>query len=58
MGDEAATPVLYFREDVARHQTGSGAAQDDAFSHMTLYVLENALFDLKVLKYTFLENSK
>lgn len=58
MGDEAATPVLYFREDVARHQTGSGAAQDDAFSNMTLYVLENALFDLKVLKYTFLENSK
>lgn len=56
MGDEAATPVLNFREDVAWHQAGGGAAQDDVFSHKTLYVLEDALLDLKLLKYTLLEN--
>lgn len=57
MGDEAATPVLYFREDVAWHQTRGGAAQDDIFSHKTLYLLEDALLDLKLLKYTLLVNT-
>ena len=55
MGDEAAAPVLYFREDTAWHQAGGGAAQGDIFSHKTLYVLEDALLYLKLLKYTFLE---
>lgn len=58
MGDEAATPVLYFREDVARHQTGSGAAQDDVFPHQTLDVLEDALLDLELLEHTLLETHK
>lgn len=57
MGDEAATPVLYFREDVAWHQAGGGAAQDDVFAHKMLYVLEDVLLDLKLLKYTLLENT-
>ena len=57
MGDEAATPGLYFREDVAWDQTGGGAAQDDIFSHKTLYVLEDALLDLKLFKYTLLANT-
>lgn len=57
MGDEAATPVLYFREDVARHQTGGGAAQDDVFPYETLDVLEDALLDVELLKYTLLENT-
>ena len=57
MGDEAATPVLYFREDVAWHQAGGGAAQDDVFPYETLDVLENTLLDLQLLKYTLLENT-
>lgn len=55
MGDEAATPVLDFGEDITWHQTGGGAAQDHILPHKTLYVLEDALLDLKVLKYTLLE---
>lgn len=58
MRDEAATPILYFREDFARHHAGRGAAQDDIFSHNTLYVLEDALLDLKLLKDTFLGKEK
>ena len=46
VGDDAASPVLDFREDVAGHQAGGGAAQDDVFSHETLYVLEDALLDI------------
>lgn len=57
MGDKAAAPVLYFREDVAWHQTGGGAAQDDVFPHETLYVLKDTLLDLKQLKNTLLENT-
>lgn len=58
MGDEAATPVLDFGEDVARHQAGGGAAQDDVFPHKTLDVLEEALLHLQLLKYTLLEKHK
>lgn len=54
MGNEASTPVLNFREDLAWHQAGGGAAQDDVFSHDMFYVLKDALLDLKLLKYTFL----
>lgn len=57
MGDKAATPVLDFGEDTAWHQTGGGAAQDDIFPHKTLYVLEDTLLDLKLLKYTLLKNT-
>ena len=56
MRDNAATLALYFREDTARDQAGGGAAQDDVFSHKTLYVLEDSLLDFKLLKYTLLEH--
>ena len=58
MRDEAATPVLYFREDAAWHQTGGGAAQDDVFSHETLYVLKDALLDFKLLEYALLQHKE
>ncbi len=57
MRDEAATLVLYSGEDVAWHQTGGGAAQDDVFLHETLYFLEDAPLDLQLLKYALLENT-
>lgn len=57
MRDKAATPVLHFGEDVARHQTGSGAAQDDIFLHEALYVPEDVLLDLKILEHTLLEHA-
>ncbi|TNN60906.1 hypothetical protein EYF80_028901 [Liparis tanakae] len=58
MGDEAATPALHFEEDLAGHQTGSGAAQDHFLPHKTLDVLKDALLDLKLLKYALLGTGK
>lgn len=57
VGDQAATPVVDLGEDVARHQTRGGAAQDHVLSHETLDVLEDALLDLKLLKHTLLINT-
>lgn len=57
VGDEAAAPILDFGEDVAWHQAGGGAAQDDVLPHETLDVLEDALLDLQLLKYTLLEHT-
>lgn len=56
MWDKAATPVLNFGEDIARHQAGGGAAQDDVFARQTLYVLEDVLLDVKPLEDALLED--
>lgn len=54
MGDEAAAPVLHCGEDLARHQTGSGAAEDDVLPHETLDVPEDALLDLELFEHALL----
>lgn len=55
MSDEAATLVLHFWEDGARHQTRSGAAQDHICAHETLGFVEDLLLDFELLKDTFLK---
>lgn len=55
MSDEAATLVLHVREDGARHQTRSGAAQNHVCAHETLGFVEDLLLDFKLLKDTFLK---
>lgn len=58
VGNDAATFVLHFGENAARHQTGGGAAQDDIITDKTLDVLEDVLLDVQLLKDTLLKNTR
>lgn len=55
MRNKAATSVLNFRKNAAWHQARCGAAQNDVFTHKTLYVLKDVLLGFKLLKYTLLK---